>query len=82
MLQGLKAKSENHGFPCPQCNFKIKTSIEQILTGSSIFCSGCGLQLHIDKQTSAPALDALKQLNEVMEKASDDLAKAKKPGAR
>ncbi|MDC0748684.1 hypothetical protein [Polyangium mundeleinium] len=82
MLQGLKAQSDNHGFPCPCCNFKIKATIEQILTGHSIFCAGCGLQLDIDRQGSAHAIEALQTLNEAVSQAEAQVAKAKKPGAR
>ncbi|MDI3283303.1 hypothetical protein [Polyangium sp. 15x6] len=82
MLQGLKAQSDNHGFPCPCCSFKIKATIEQILTGSSIFCGGCGLKLDIDRQGSAQAIDALRTLNEAVAQAESQVAKAKNPGAR
>jgi transcription elongation factor Elf1 len=82
MLNQLKAQADNHGFPCPNCNHKIKASIEQILTGSSIFCGGCGLRLDIDRQSSAPAIEALKTLNQAVGQAEAELAKAKKPGAK
>jgi len=82
MLNQLKAQSENTGFPCPSCTHKIKASIEQILTGSSIFCGGCGLRLDIDRQSSAQAIEALQTLNQAVAQAEGQLAKAKKPGSR
>ncbi|HVK64103.1 MAG TPA: hypothetical protein VM694_06510 [Polyangium sp.] len=82
MLQGLKAQSDNSGFPCPNCDFKIKATIQQILTGTSIFCGGCGLQLDIDRQGSAQAIEALNTLNDAVAQAEAQVAKAKKPGAR
>lgn len=81
MFQQMKAQSENSGFPCPSCKHKIQATIEQLLTGSSIFCSGCGLRLDIDRESSAPAIDALSTLQDAMAQAKDELEKAKKPGS-
>lgn len=81
MFQQLRSQSEDHGFPCPSCSHKIKATIEQVLTGSSIFCSGCGLRLDIDRESSAPAIEALETLQEATAQAQAELDRAKKPGA-
>ena len=50
------------GLNCPQCGFRIQFSIESLLLNPAVTCTGCGLELTIDRSESRPALDALQKL--------------------
>lgn len=54
------------GLNCPECNFKITISIEQLVSGSSVICPSCGLKLEIDNQKSKPAINAVKKLDNAL----------------
>lgn len=45
--------------PCPSCQATIALPVEDVLNGSAIVCTGCGLELKANTQTSRSALDAL-----------------------
>lgn len=52
------------GFNCPVCGNFIPTSLEELMTKSSLVCPICNLELTIDKANSQKALDAM---NKVMD---------------
>jgi transcription initiation factor IIE alpha subunit len=54
----------NPGLNCPQCGIRIHFSIEALLMNPAVTCTGCGLELTIDRSESRPALDALQKLYE------------------
>jgi len=49
------------GFPCPRCKNMLRFPLQALLLQQSIFCSQCGLELVIDLEHSAPALDELQR---------------------
>lgn len=55
------------GFPCPVCGVFIPTSINDLLSASSITCPSCRLQLEIDMNHSSKALEILNQVQEAQE---------------
>jgi hypothetical protein len=67
------------GFPCPRCKVPIRFPLGALLTQSSLFCPSCGLELAIDSQRSAAALDALRRYAAGMDDARRMLDKSK-PG--
>lgn len=56
------------GFPCPECGFTIKVSIDLLVAGRPAFCNGCGLELQLDKERSMPILEEYQQLKSNIEK--------------
>jgi transcription initiation factor IIE alpha subunit len=56
------------GLICPNCNFKITVSIEQLLYQEKVVCPNCNLVLTIDKNKSKKALNALEKLNSELKK--------------
>ena len=60
------------GIPCPHCNTKIPTSMQELVTASKIVCPICRLELWINKSESQKAIDAM---NKVLE-AQNNLEKA------
>ncbi len=61
--------SPQPGIPCPKCGYKIQVSIPLLLSGESVTCPSCLLQLNVDKNKSSESLAALNKLQEGMEKA-------------
>lgn len=51
------------GFACPECGFLIQPSIRDLLYEFVIRCPQCGLKLHLDRQESKAALQALQELH-------------------
>lgn len=49
------------GISCPQCYGFIPITIQQILSGSAVFCPCCGLRLEIAKIKSEKAHEILNQ---------------------
>lgn len=47
------------GMECPRCHGFIPTSVAELLTSPYLRCPHCLLQLNIDRQQSARALNAL-----------------------
>ncbi len=45
--------------PCPDCGQPIALPIEAVLAARPIVCGGCGLELQVNRDDSAAALDAL-----------------------
>lgn len=56
------------GIQCPRCNNFIPTSIQQLLSASSLLCPTCGLKLSIDKNKSDRALKILAKVEEAQQK--------------
>jgi len=69
------------GFPCPRCKQPIRFPLGALLTQASIFCASCGLELQIDSQHSAVALDALRRYASGMNEAQRMLDESN-PGKR
>ena len=57
------------GLNCPQCGFRIRFSMESLLMNHAVTCTGCGLELTIDRSESRPALDALQKLYDGIQEA-------------
>ena len=57
------------GFPCPQCGFRLIASVEALLASEPLRCGQCGLQLDLVPDRSADALNAVRELNESLERA-------------
>ena len=49
------------GFPCPRCSRSIQFPLQALLAQGTIACPHCGLELHIDPQRSAAALQELRR---------------------
>lgn len=45
--------------PCPDCGQPLALPIEAVLAARPIVCAGCGLELQVNRDDSAAALDAL-----------------------
>jgi len=43
--------NESKGLHCPQCNFKIKFSLEELLMSGRITCPNCHLQMDMNVPT-------------------------------
>lgn len=63
MIQNMN-RDKVGGFNCPVCGGFIPTSMEELVTSSSLVCPFCNLQLAIDKANSQKAIEAM---NKVME---------------
>jgi len=63
-------KKQNKGFACPECTFLIQPTIRDLLYELTIQCPQCGLKLHMDKQASNAALQALQELHVAVENIS------------
>lgn len=50
------------GYPCPDCGRHLTASLDQLLSGSPILCSSCGLELRLDQEGSQETLKALREL--------------------
>lgn len=57
------------GLNCPRCDTKIHISIPQLLSVSPVICPACFLQLSIDTEKSKQSLDALRKLQNDLDKA-------------
>ena len=51
--------SQVGGFPCPRCKNLIRFPFQALLQQPSIICTHCGLELQIDPERSAAALQEL-----------------------
>lgn len=49
------------GMPCPACRAPIVVDPQVLLSASAIHCESCGLELRINVEQSAAALDALRR---------------------
>lgn len=56
------------GLPCPECNFFIEMSIQNILFQPSFTCPSCLLEIRVDRAKSQDAIDLLQQVNVAMAK--------------
>lgn len=45
--------------PCPDCGQPLALPIEAVLAARPIVCAGCGLELLVNREDSAAALNAL-----------------------
>ena len=52
--------------PCPECGFKIKIAIEDLLFQGEFTCPGCHLRLQLDRDRSRTSLQALQDLHVAM----------------
>ncbi len=65
------ASPPSPGLPCPRCGHHIATSLELLLANRPFYCSGCGLQITLDREKSKGALDALRTLRAGLEEAEE-----------
>ena len=49
------------GMSCPNCRGRIQFSIQTLLGAPALICPSCGLELTVDPDGSAAALDALRR---------------------
>jgi transcription elongation factor Elf1 len=56
------------GLECPQCGIRIQVSLEVLLKNLVVSCGSCGLKLSIDRKKSKPAIDAMENLYNSLEK--------------
>lgn len=61
------------GFPCPECSTPIVVEAVTLLAAGAIQCTRCGLELTIQREASAPALDALSEYMTEFEKIQSNL---------
>ena len=47
--------------PCPECGQPMALPIEAVLAARPIVCAGCGLELLVNREDSAAALNALRR---------------------
>lgn len=57
------------GFPCPECQSHIHIEMAMLFMGVPIKCKNCGLQISLDKNTSHKGLQAIKELEDGLNKA-------------
>lgn len=57
------------GLDCPQCNYRIKISMEMLLGGDAIICPRCNLNLHVNQQESKSCLNEVKKVHEAIQAA-------------
>jgi hypothetical protein len=69
------------GFPCPRCRNPIRFPYQDLLAQPAITCPHCGLELEIDLQRSAAALQALRRYANGLEEARHMLEE-NQPGER
>jgi len=48
MLTNNNISNEDKGLHCPQCDFKIKFSINDMLMSGKITCPGCHLEMNME----------------------------------
>lgn len=53
---------EAPGMPCPRCGFRIKVTLQQLLSAAEISCPGCLLKLEIDRSQSQQSLELAQKL--------------------
>jgi DNA-directed RNA polymerase subunit RPC12/RpoP len=63
-----------YGIPCPECGWKIPTTIQQLLTNSVFICQNCGLELRLDREKSGAALASLAKVESGMKSAKEKLS--------
>ena len=56
---------------CPQCGGFISLSLEELLTGRSITCPHCDLQLTINRKATRQVLDKLYESRRESKKKTD-----------
>jgi ssDNA-binding Zn-finger/Zn-ribbon topoisomerase 1 len=61
------SQQRSPGIPCPQCNFFIEMSIQNLLYQASFQCPGCLLTLSMDRNQSKPALEVLQKVHREIE---------------
>lgn len=59
------------GVPCPNCNTKIPTSMQELVSALKIVCPSCGLELNIDSKNSEKAITAMNKVLEAQKKLED-----------
>ena len=59
--------NEPRGLSCPRCKNLIQFRIEDLLRRTSFRCSGCALELTLDRRQSREALQALEKLQVAIE---------------
>lgn len=67
------------GLECPQCGFRIQVTFEILLKDLAVRCNSCGLELFIDQEKSKPAIDALEDLYDSIQKVQRIKAETKTP---
>lgn len=58
-----RARTEGQ-LACPACQTMIAFQLADLLVGKGVFCSGCGGKLSADTETSRPALEAWRRLED------------------
>jgi len=66
--------NESKGLHCPQCNFKIKFSLEELLMSGRITCPNCHLQMDMNVPTE------LKTHFQEMQRVQDTVIQARDSG--
>lgn len=59
------------GFPCPECQAHINIEMGMLFMGVPIKCPACGLQIKLDKNSSHKGLQAIKKLEDGLNKAEE-----------
>lgn len=68
----MNTTNEDRGLHCPQCNFKIKFAIQELLISNKITCPGCSLEMGMEVPGE------LKIHLQEIQRAQDMVAQAKK----
>ncbi len=63
-IQHSKQNMFGAGFPCPRCQNKITTTIDNIIGTGMITCSICNLQLQLNAKESVDSIEKLKTFNQ------------------
>lgn len=58
-MENNRQEQRTPGMVCPRCGKFIPTTVGELLTSTYLRCPHCLLQLNIDRQQSAKALNAL-----------------------
>lgn len=59
------------GIPCPHCNTRIPTSMQELVTATKIVCPICRLELWIDRKSSEKAIMAMNKVLEAQRNLED-----------
>jgi DNA-directed RNA polymerase subunit RPC12/RpoP len=66
------------GMPCPECGFRIRIGMRDLLRSRYINCPKCLLQLEVDREKSARSLELLQSLSVALDNIEE--LKHQKPG--
>lgn len=69
--QHFQGRDYSHGkMPCPDCHMPIPLNFRRMFTGEPMACSNCGLKLTLNLAKNRETIDAIKDAQRTMSKAT------------